>query len=140
MTATISQSPADITTWHCRFANLNQAYLKRLTSMTSSIKIHAEYADFLFYTVFVKSKMTRDPHCNAYTPSDIPGYRIYVDVGESANAYVTWKGYQYFMLLVEDVTQVTWVKIMKKKSNVLTVFRDCLVMLERYYNIKVFII
>ena len=51
--------------------------------------------------------MTKQPHCDAYTPSDIPGYRIHVDVEGSANAYVTWKGYRYFMLLVDDATQVT---------------------------------
>lgn len=91
MTATTSQSPADITTWHRRFAHLNQTFLKRLPSMTSGMKILTESADLPFCTVCVESKMTRQPHRDAHTPSDIPGYRIHVDVGGSANAYVTWK-------------------------------------------------
>lgn len=132
MTATTSNSPADIATWHRRFAHLNQTYLKRLPSMTSGMKILTESADLPFCTVCVESKMTRQPHRDAHTPSDIPGYRIHVDVGGSANAYVTWKGYRYFMLLVDDATRVTWVRFMKKKSDVLTVFRDFVVMLERH--------
>ena len=44
------------------------------------------------------------------------------------------------MLLVDDATRVTLVKFMKKKSNVLTVFRDFVVMLEKHYNIRVCII
>ena len=89
MTATISQFPADIVTWHCRFAHLNQTYLKRVPSMTFGMKIHAESADLPFCTVCVESKMTKQPHCDAHTPSDIPGYCIHADVGGSANAYVT---------------------------------------------------
>ena len=102
MTTNISQSPSDIAIWHRRFANLNQTYLKRLPSMTSGMKILAESADLPFCTVFVESKMTRQPHRDAHTPSDIPGYPIHLDVGGSANVYVTWKGYRYFMLLVDD--------------------------------------
>ncbi len=74
MTATISQSPSHIATWHRRFANLNQTYLKPLPSMTSGMKILAESADLPFCTVYVESKMTRQPHCDAHTPSNIPGY------------------------------------------------------------------
>lgn len=84
--------------------------------------------------------MTRQSHRDAHTPSDIPGYRIHVDVGGSPNAYVTSKSYRYSMLLVDDATRATWVIFMKKKPEVLTVFRDFLVMLERHYNIRVCII
>ncbi len=41
------------------------------------------------------------------------------------------------MLLVNDATRVTWVKFMKKMSDVLTVSRDFVVMLKRHYNIRV---
>ena len=140
MTAATSQSPADIITWHRRFAHLNKTHLKRLPSMTSGMRILAEPAELPFCTVCVESKMTRQPHRDTHTPSDIPGYRIHVDVGGSANTYVTWKGYRYFMLLVDDATRVTWVRFMKKKSDVLTAFRDFVVMLERHYNIRVCVI
>lgn len=48
MTAITSQSPVNIATWDRRFAHLNQTYLKRLPSMTSSMKIPAESADLPF--------------------------------------------------------------------------------------------
>lgn len=129
MTATTSQSPADIATWHRCFTHLDQTYLKHLPSLTSGMKTVAESADLPFCTVCVESKMTRQPHPNAHTPSDIPEYHIHIHAAGSANAYVTWKGYRYFMLLVDNATRVTWVRFMKKKSDVLTVFRDFVVML-----------
>lgn len=61
--------------------------------------------------------MTRQPHRDAHTPSDIPGYHIHIDVGGSANAYVTGKGYRYFMMLVDDASRVTWFRFMKKGSD-----------------------
>ncbi len=138
--ATTSQTSAEIATWHRRFVHLNQTYLKRLPSMISGMKILAEFTDLPFCTVCVEYKMTRQLHRDAHTPSDIPGYQIHVDVGGSANAYITCKDYWYFMLLVDDATRVTWIKFLKKKSNVLTVFCDFVVVLEKHYNIRVGII
>lgn len=140
MTAIISKLPTEITTWHRRFVNQNQAYLKRLSNITSGMKILAESAAFLFCTIYIESKLAKRTHRNAHTPSDILGYYIYVDVKGSANAYVTWKSYRYFMLLVDNVTRATRVRFMKKKFDVLTVFRDFVLMLERHYNIQVCII
>ncbi len=140
MIAIISKLPTDITTWHRRFANQNQTYLKRFFSITYGMKILAKSAAFLFCRICVESKMTRQTHRNAQTPSDILGYYIHVDAGESANAYETWKSYWYFMLLVDDATRATRVRFMKKKSDVLTVFRDFVLMLEKHYNIQVCII
>ena len=56
MTATISQSPADIATWHRRFAHLNQIYLKRLSSMTSGMKIlrNPQNSHFAQYALSLK--------------------------------------------------------------------------------------
>lgn len=44
------------------------------------------------------------------------------------------------MLLVNDVTNITWVRFRKRKSEIITVFHNFTVMLEKYYNIKVFVI
>ena len=41
------------------------------------------------------------------------------------------------MLLVDDTTYVTWVRFMKIKSDILNIFRNFVVMLEKHYNIKV---
>ena len=140
MTATTSPSPADIAIWHRRFAHLNISYLKRLPSMTTGMKILPGSESLPFCTTCVQSKMTRQPHRDPHIPSDVPGYRIHADVGESANVYTTWKGYKYFILFVCDATRVTWVRFMKKKSDALPLFRELVVMLERHYNIKVCIL
>ena len=140
MTAATSLSPTDLATWHRRFAHLNSTYLKRLPDMTSGMKILAGSEDLSSCTICVQSKMTRQPHRDPHIPSEIPGFRIHLDVGGSANVYATWKGYWYFALLVDDATRVTWVRFMKKKSDVLSVFRDFVVLLERHYNIRVCIL
>ena len=59
--------------------------------------------------------MTRQPHRDPHTPSDIPGFCIHLAVGGSANVYTTWKSYRYFVLPVDDATKVTWVRFIKKK-------------------------
>ena len=93
MTAATSQLPEDIINWHCRFAHLNQTYLKHLPSMISGMKILSQPADLPFCPVCVESKMTRQPYHDAHIPSDIPGYHIHADVEGSLSIYVTWKGY-----------------------------------------------
>lgn len=140
ITAATSPSPTDLTTWHRRFAHLNGTYLKRLPDMTSGMKILAGAEDLSACTVCVQAKMTRQPHRDPHIPSEIPGFRIHLDVGGSANVYATWKGYRYFALLVDDATRVTWVRFMKKKSDVLSVFKDFVVLLERHYGIRVCIL
>lgn len=104
------------------------------------MKILSKLANLLFCTVSVESKITRQPHRDAHIPSDILGYCIHVDVRGGANTYVTWKSYWYFMLLVDDTTHITWIRFMKKKSDVLSVFREFVIMLERHYNIRVCVI
>lgn len=132
MAASISKFLADIVTWHRRFAHLNATYLKRLPNMTSGMKILSGNSELPFCSPCVQSKMTRQPHRNPHTPSDIPGLYIHLDVGGSANLHATWKGYRYFALLVDDATKVTWVRFMKKKSKALSIFRDFVVRMERH--------
>lgn len=137
MAASNSKSSANINIWYARFAHLNATYLKRLPNMTSGMKILSTNSKLPFCSTFVQAKMTRQPHCNPHTPSEIPGFCIYLDVGGSANVYAIWKGYWYFALLADDATKVTWVGFMKKKSEALSIFWDFVVILERHYNMKV---
>lgn len=53
MTASISVSPADIVSWHRRFAHLNTAYLKRLPKMTSRMKILSGDSELPFCSVYI---------------------------------------------------------------------------------------
>lgn len=129
ITAIFSQSLADIIIQHHCFTYPDQTYLKHIFSITSNIKTVTKSVDLLFYTVYVESKMTNQPHYNAHTPFDILEYYTYVDAEESANAYITWKGYWYFILLIANVTRVTSVRFLKKKSNVLIVIGDFVFML-----------
>ena len=108
--------------------------------MTLDMKILSQPADLPFCSVCVESKMTRQPHHDTHISSNIPGHRIYADVGGSSSTYVTWKSYRYFILLVNNATHVTWFRFMKKKSDILNIFRDFVVMLEEHYNIKVYVL
>ena len=54
--ASTFKSPADIVTWHRRFAHLNATYLKRLLNMTSGMKILSKNSELPFCAVCVKFK------------------------------------------------------------------------------------
>ena len=105
--------------------------------MTIGIKIFLSILELLFCSVCIKSKITKQLYCDLHTLSKILGYQIYANVEGSANSYITWKDYQYFVLLVDDVIRVTWVQFMKKKSDIFSVFYDFVMILERQYNIQV---
>lgn len=106
--------------------------------MIFQILILMEPTQLPFCLICIVSKMITQPHYNAYTSSNIPGYCIHVNVRESANIYIIWKGYQYLMLLI-DTTTVIWVGFMKKKSEVLTIFFDFVIILESYCSIRIYL-
>lgn len=81
--------------------------------------------------------MITQPYHDAYILYDIPEYHIHVDVGENASTYMTWKSYQYFILFDGNAIYITWVRFMIKKSDILSVFCDLIIIFERHYNIRV---
>ncbi len=108
--------------------------------MTSGMKILARAEDLSSCTMFIQAKMTRQPYRDSNISSEILGFRIHLDVGRSANVYATWKGNRYFVLLVDDATHVTWVCIMKKKSNLISVFKGFVILIRKHYTIRVCIL
>ncbi len=63
MTASISKSATDLFTWHCRLAHLNEASVKRLSTMVIGMKIVQSSDKTLpLYKVCIEAKMTRQPH------------------------------------------------------------------------------
>ena len=108
--------------------------------MTSGMKIFAWSEDFSSCTIYVQSKMTKQPHWDLHISSEIPRFCIKLDVRRSTNVYAIWKSYQYFTLLVNDIIHITCVCFMKKKSDMLSAFREFFILLERYYNIWVCIL
>ncbi len=60
MTNGTSKSASDLFTWHRRLAHLNEASVKRLSTMVTGIKI-VQSQDKMpsLFTVYVEAKMTR---------------------------------------------------------------------------------
>ena len=46
----------------------------------------------------------------------------------------TQEGYKYFLTIVDDHTRVTWIYLLKQKSDVLTIFPDFIRMVETQYD------
>ena len=53
ITAAISPLPTDLTIWYCRFAYLNDTYLKQLPDITSGMKIVAEAENLSVWIMYV---------------------------------------------------------------------------------------
>lgn len=91
--AATSQLFADIITWYYQFVHLNQTNFKRLPSIISDMKIFFKLANFPFSTICIESKMIKQLYRNAYILFNILEYCIHINVEQSANIYMTWKGY-----------------------------------------------
>lgn len=129
MTIATLQLSSNIITWHYQFAHLNQTSLKHLPNITLDMKILFKPAYLLLCMVCIESKMTRQPQRNIHTSSNILGYCIHVDMRRNTSIYVTWKRYWYIILFTDDVICITWVRFMKKKSDVLSVFYEFMIIL-----------
>lgn len=132
--------PTNLATWYYQFAHLNSTYLKCLPDMTSEMKIFAGAKNLFSCIVCIQVKMIKQPHHDPHIFYKIPKFCIYLEFRGNANVYATWKGYWYFALFVNNATCVTWVCFIKKKFKVLSIFKDFIILLERYYIIWVCIL
>ena len=141
MTAGTSKSAADLATWHRRLAHLNEASVKRLSTMVTGMDIlQSQDKTPSLCTVCVEAKMTRQPHRDARPHSSQPGFRLHANVGGGGKTYTTFRGFRYFILFVCEATGHVWVRFLKKKSDALPAFQNLVTLIYRQHGIRVCIL
>ena len=141
MTAGTSKSATDLSTWHRRLAHLNEASVKRLSTMVTGMEI-VQSSDKTppLCKVCIEAKMTRQPHRDARTHSSQPGFRLHADVGGGGQTYTTFRGFRYFIIFICEATGHVWVRFMKQKSEALSIFQNLVTLIFWQHSIWVCIL
>ena len=137
ITANIFKSAANLFVWHCRFAHLNETFIKILATIPSAMVISHSNNKLLFYNVYVEAKITRHPYWQPQMLSKIPGFRIHPDFDGGKNTHATFCRYCYFIFFVCEATGYILVRYFKKSSEVFVAFWALVTLLQRQYGIRV---
>lgn len=76
-----------------------------------------------FCIVCDEAMMTRQPHRDARSHSSQPGFHLHANVGGGGQTYNNFRGFRYFILFVCEATGHVWVRLSKKKTDALPLFR-----------------
>jgi transposase InsO family protein len=119
----------EIWLWHKRLGHPSFSYLKKLFP---SLFHKCNISDFLCETcVMAKSHRAVYPLSNKKT--DFPFSLVHTDVWGPA-PQSTHNGKKWFISFVDDCTRVTWVYLLKHKSDVYDVFRSFYQMIVTQFN------
>ena len=105
MTIGTSKSALDLFTWHRWLAHLNEALVKRLSTMVMGMKIVQSQNNTLFLcSVCIEAKITRQSHRDVRPHSSQPGFRLNADLRGGRQTYTTFWGYRYFIFFIYEAT------------------------------------
>ena len=119
----------EIWLWHRRLGHPSFGYLKKLFP---SLFHKCNISDFLCETC-VKAKIHRVVFPLSNKKTDFPFSLIHIDVWGPA-PQSTHNGKKWFISFVDDCTRVTWVYLLKHKSDVCDVFRSFHQMIATQFN------
>ncbi len=132
-----SKSRVDLFLYYQPFAHPNKTSIKYLIKITSSIIITLSCSLFLFCSVCLKAKMTKQPHWKPCSYSTSIGFLLHANDGVGRDTYSIFLYFQYFILFVCEAIKYVWVRFLKKKSKALSVFQNLLTLLEQQFRIWV---
>ena len=129
-----SNAVVDAAVWHQRFGHTSVKRLALLSDVLGFSKAKNKgslHCDICHRAKQKKLSYTLNPKLRAH-PFDL----LHIDVWGPFSEQ-TSEGYRYFLTIVDDHTRVTWVYLLRLKSDVLTVFPDFIQMVETQYSARV---
>ena len=124
----------DASVWHQRFGHTSFKRLDLLHDVLGFSKAKNKgslHCDICHRAKQKKLTYTLNPKLCSH-PFDL----LHIDVWGPFSE-PTQEGYRYFLTIVDDHTRVTWIYLLKLKSDVLTVFPDFITMVETQYSTRV---
>ena len=118
--------------WHCRLGHPSFTYLERVfPKLFSNISVSSLRCEQCIY-----AKSHRVPFKVSFNKSTIPFSCVHTDVwGPFSTASAS--GHKYFVSFIDDCTRVSWVYLMKSKSDVLHIIPQFYNMILTQFNTKV---
>ncbi|XP_060170775.1 uncharacterized protein LOC132601727 [Lycium barbarum] len=99
-------------TWHQRLGHAPITVLQKIPSL----KLSVSNKDTPLFVFCPLSKQTRFPFPHSVKKIVSPFQVVHMDVWGPYRQY-TYNGYRYFLTIVDDYTRMTWVFLMKHKSD-----------------------
>lgn len=120
--------------WHQRLGHHSLVALNRLGHLIPSLK--AGQSDFTPCTVCPLAKQKRLAFVSHNNLSSLPFDLIHIYIWGPFRIESV-EGFKYFLTIVDDCTRVTWVYMLKNKSDVVTIFPTFLKLVSTQYNAKI---
>ena len=83
--------------------------------------------------IYPLDKQKRLPFLSQNNMSDNAFDLLHIDVWGPFSTS-TIEGYRYFLIIVDDHTRLTWIYLLKTKTEVITIFPEFLTMIETQYK------
>ncbi|GJW15105.1 gag-pol polyprotein [Tanacetum coccineum] len=107
--------------WHSRLGHVSGSSLRFLASTGALEKLDAN--DISYCSVCKLAKLSALPFGNSVSSSNSPFDLVHSDVWGPSPVY-TKGGSRYYVLFIEDFTRYTWVYLMKRMFNFLTILKE----------------
>ncbi|CAA7015607.1 unnamed protein product [Microthlaspi erraticum] len=124
---------ADVSVWHSRLGHPSFSTLQKLKSILPSFKDHS--SDLFHCSVCPLAKQRRLAYISHNNLASQPFDLIHLDIWGPFSVESV-EGYRYFLTIVDDCTRVTWLYMLRNKSDVCTVFPAFLSLISTQYNAR----
>ncbi|XP_019241225.1 PREDICTED: uncharacterized protein LOC109221215 [Nicotiana attenuata] len=128
-----AKTESDVMLWHVRLGHLLFNAMKHINSI-SFLPTHICDCD-----VCPQARQSRSPFPISHIKTNQAFDLIHIDTWGPYRT-PTHNGYKYFLTIVDDFSRATWTYLLSTKSNVFSVLKYFLSMVERQFNAKVKII
>ena len=115
--------------WHRRLGHLSFGYLKKLQPHLFSVVSDSDFR----CDVCELAKSHRISYSPSLNKSPIPFMKIHSDVWGPAKIS-SFSGARYYVTFIDDCTRMTWVSLLKNKSDVCSMFKEFHKMVSTQYQ------
>ncbi|KAL0846098.1 hypothetical protein Bca101_019344 [Brassica carinata] len=130
----VANSVIDASVWHRRLGHTSFDRLDKLSNVLGISK--TKNKGLVHCDICQRAKQKKQPFPLRQNMCSTPFERLHIDVWGPFSEE-TQDGHRYFLTIVDDHTRVTWIYLLKHKSDVLRVFPEFITMVENQFNMKV---
>ncbi|KAG7597976.1 Retrotransposon Copia-like N-terminal [Arabidopsis suecica] len=121
----------DTTLWHNRLGHPSMAKIESITNVLGIKQSNTNKG--VHCSICPLAKQKHLPYISHNNMSENAFDLLHIDIWGPFSVPTT-EGYRYFLTIVDDNSRVTWIYLLKTKSEVLKVFPDFLKMIETQYK------
>ena len=129
--SSIKNSNKDIHVWHCRLGHPSLSRMNFLSSIVSNASYSSNDAPTCTVCPLAKQKRLPFPNNNHLSLKSFD--LLHIDIWGPYHV-TTVEGYRYFLTLVDDCTQTTWIYLMKSKFDTRPLLTSFITMIQTQFQ------